>query len=186
MSVLSCLKQRALHARARLLNLSHKYKSYNNEDDAYRHDKQVLQFKKHFSYFLCSSVNLRGKRESRTDQDQAQPFRYESCRANKEEEPAIPFIKSDMRKAVVAEGGLDRDSTYFGGSTKKETCLTMPFISFENDLAQRILESECSYIYLVEFYCKCCILIGYTLVALVAIYQLLLYTQALDMSYSAI
>jgi hypothetical protein len=91
-----------------------------------------------------------------------------------------------MRKAVVAEGGLDRDSTYFGGSTKKETCLTMPFISFENDLAQRILESECSYIYLVEFYCKCCILIGYTLVALVAIYQLLLYTQALDMSYSAI
>ena len=69
-------------------------------------------------------------------------FRYESYSG---EQCVPPYPKNVLRKAVVGQGGSDRDWTYFA-SNKKETCITTPCSSFSAALKERVLQSECMHV----------------------------------------
>jgi hypothetical protein len=76
-------------------------------------------------------------------------FRFENV--PKEEYGLIPYEKAQLKKAVVEEGGLDRDTAYFtisdGSKKKKDVCLTIPINSFPVTMGKTFtkLVSSCTY-----------------------------------------
>ena len=99
-------------------------------------------------YPLFSTQLYKFAREKKkVDGSEHLAFRYESYPSD---QCVPPYTKNVLRKAVVEEGGSDRDSTYFA-SNKKETCITIPCSSFSAALKERVLQSECMHVNITVF-----------------------------------